>query len=153
MGKEIENWESRDLEYIWHPAAQMKDYEELPPMVIERAKGVWLYDVHGKKYLDIISSWWCNLFGHCNPIINQGRRDDVPKGLEATRLSAVGGVLAAVLGDSVAGGRQRISRVRVRVQLGHRILGDDGAQQGAGQCARGNVLHLDPLPGDAAVPG
>ena len=79
MGKEIENWESRDLEYIWHPAAQMKDYEELPPMVIERAKGVWLYDVHGKKYLDIISSWWCNLFGHCNPIINQAVKEQIDR--------------------------------------------------------------------------
>lgn len=71
MALEQENWESRDMRYIWHPAAQMKDYEALPPMVIARGKGVWLYDVHGKKYLDIISSWWCNLFGHCNPIINQ----------------------------------------------------------------------------------
>lgn len=79
MEKEIENWESRDLEYIWHPAAQMKDYEELPPMVIERAKGVWLYDVHGKKYLDIISSWWCNLFGHCNPIINQAVKEQIDR--------------------------------------------------------------------------
>lgn len=79
MGKEIENWESRDLEYIWHPAAQMKDYEELPPMVIERAKGVWLYDVHGKKYLDIISSWWCNLFGHCNTIINQAVKEQIDR--------------------------------------------------------------------------
>lgn len=79
MEKEIENWESRDLEYIWHPAAQMKDYEKLPPMVIERAKGVWLYDVHGKKYLDIISSWWCNLFGHCNPIINQAVKEQIDR--------------------------------------------------------------------------
>ena len=72
-----ESWESRDLQYIWHPAAQMKDYEALPPMVIARAKGAWLYDVHGKKYLDIISSWWCNLFGHCNPIINQAVKEQI----------------------------------------------------------------------------
>ena len=74
-----ENWEQRDLEYIWHPAAQMKDYEELPPMVIARARGAWLYDVHGKKYLDIISSWWCNLFGHCNPEINQAVKEQIDK--------------------------------------------------------------------------
>ena len=65
-----QQWEKRDVDLIWHPAAQMKDYEELPPIVVERAKGVWLYDVHGQRYLDIISSWWCNLFGHCNPQIN-----------------------------------------------------------------------------------
>lgn len=62
--------EERDLKYIWHPCSQMKDYEELAPMVIDHGKGVWLYDIHGKEYLDIVSSWWCNLFGHCNETIN-----------------------------------------------------------------------------------
>ena len=62
--------EQRDLRHIWHPCAQMKDYEELPPMVIDRAKGVWLYDVYGKAYLDIVSSWWANLLGHANDTIN-----------------------------------------------------------------------------------
>ena len=79
MGKEIENWESRDLEYIWHPAAQMKDYEELPPMVIERGKGVWLYDIHGRKYLDIVSSWWANLLGHANPRINAAIKEQIDR--------------------------------------------------------------------------
>ena len=62
--------EQRDLRHIWHPCAQMKDYEDLPPMVIDRAKGVWLYDVYGKAYLDIVSSWWANLLGHANDTIN-----------------------------------------------------------------------------------
>ena len=62
--------EERDLRHIWHPCAQMKDYEQLPPMVIDRAKGAWLYDVYGKGYLDIVSSWWANLLGHTNEKIN-----------------------------------------------------------------------------------
>ena len=62
--------EERDLRHIWHPCAQMKDYEELLPMVIDHAKGAWLYDVHGKAYLDIVSSWWANLLGHANEKIN-----------------------------------------------------------------------------------
>ena len=62
--------EERDLRQIWHPCAQMKDYEELPPMVIDHAKGAWLCDVHGKSYLDIVSSWWANLLGHSNEKIN-----------------------------------------------------------------------------------
>lgn len=49
----------------------MKDYETLPPMIIDHAKGLYLYDIHGKKYVDVISSWWCNLLGHCNPRINK----------------------------------------------------------------------------------
>ncbi len=74
-----EHYEERDLKYIWHPAAQMKDYEELPPIVVARGRGAWLYDVHGRRYLDIISSWWCNLFGHCNPVINKAVKDQIDK--------------------------------------------------------------------------
>ena len=59
-----------DLRYIWHPCSQMKDYEELPPIVIDHGKGVKLYDVNGKEYLDVVSSWWCNLLGHCNEKIS-----------------------------------------------------------------------------------
>ncbi len=56
----------QDLKYIWHPCSQMKDYETLPPIIIDHGKGVYLYDKDGKEYLDVISSWWCNLLGHCN---------------------------------------------------------------------------------------
>jgi adenosylmethionine-8-amino-7-oxononanoate aminotransferase len=63
-------WQKKDLQYIWHPCSQMKDYEELPPLVIAKGEGVYLYDLDGKRYLDAISSWWVNLFGHCNPRIN-----------------------------------------------------------------------------------
>ena len=62
--------EEKDLKYIWHPCSQMKDYEELPPIIIDRGKGIYLYDKDGKEYIDIVSSWWCNLLGHCNEKIN-----------------------------------------------------------------------------------
>jgi len=48
----------------------MKDHERLPVIPIRSGKGVWLEDFEGKRYLDAISSWWVNLFGHCNPRIN-----------------------------------------------------------------------------------
>ena len=66
----MNNWAERDLKYIWHPCSQMKDYEELPPIVIEKGNGMYLYDVDGNSYADVVSSWWCNLLGHCNPRIN-----------------------------------------------------------------------------------
>ncbi|CAM3314746.1 adenosylmethionine--8-amino-7-oxononanoate transaminase [Helicobacter labetoulli] len=59
-----------DLAHIWHPCTQMKDHETLPLIPIQSAKGVYLYDFDGKSFIDGISSWWVNLFGHCNPIIN-----------------------------------------------------------------------------------
>ena len=66
------NLVEKDLKYIWHPCSQMKDYEELKPIIIDHGKGVYLYDQDGKEYIDIVSSWWCNLLGHCNPTINEG---------------------------------------------------------------------------------
>jgi adenosylmethionine-8-amino-7-oxononanoate aminotransferase len=60
----------RDLAAIWHPCTQMHDHESLPMIPIRRAAGVWLEDHDGQRYLDAISSWWVNLFGHSNPQIN-----------------------------------------------------------------------------------
>ncbi len=59
-----------DLKYIWHPCTQMKDHETLPLIPIKRAKGVYLYDFENNKYIDAISSWWVNIFGHANEYIS-----------------------------------------------------------------------------------
>jgi adenosylmethionine---8-amino-7-oxononanoate aminotransferase len=61
---------ARDLAHVWHPCTQMKDHEQLPPIPIRLGEGAWLEDYAGKRYLDAISSWWVNLFGHSNPRIN-----------------------------------------------------------------------------------
>ena len=61
----------RDLAVLWHPCSQMKDHEHLPLIPIKSGLGVWLEDFAGNRYLDAISSWWVNLFGHANPLINQ----------------------------------------------------------------------------------
>ncbi len=65
------NMRERDLANIWHPCSQMKDYETLPFIPIKSAKEAYLYDFDGNRYLDAISSWWVNLFGHSNPYINE----------------------------------------------------------------------------------
>lgn len=61
----------KDLRHIWHPFTQMKDCEELPPILIERAKGLKLFDNKGNFYYDTISSWWCNVHGHNHPGIKK----------------------------------------------------------------------------------
>ena len=60
-----------DLKYIFHPCTQMKDHEKLPLIPIQKGKGAYIYDYDGGKYLDCISSWWVNLFGHSNKYINK----------------------------------------------------------------------------------
>ncbi|MFA5630237.1 MAG: adenosylmethionine--8-amino-7-oxononanoate transaminase [Porticoccaceae bacterium] len=60
----------RDVRVLWHPCTQMKDHETLPLIPIRRGEGVWLEDFDGNRYIDAVSSWWVNLFGHANPRIN-----------------------------------------------------------------------------------
>ena len=64
------NWVTRDLAHVWHPCTQMKDHETVPLIPLRSGSGVWLEDMAGKRYLDGISSWWVNLFGHANERIS-----------------------------------------------------------------------------------
>jgi len=62
-------WAERSRAHVWHPCTQMKDHEWLPLVPVRRAEGAWLEDFEGRRYLDGISSWWTNLFGHRHPHI------------------------------------------------------------------------------------
>lgn len=61
------DWTARSLAHVWHPCTQMKDHERLPLTPIASAEGVWLTDFDGNRYLDAVSSWWTNIFGHRHP--------------------------------------------------------------------------------------
>ena len=69
----------KDLQHIWHPYTQMKDCETNPPILIERAKGIKVYDKNGRVYHDAISSWWCNIHGHNHPKIQKAVREQMKK--------------------------------------------------------------------------
>jgi len=58
---------SLDRRHVWHPCTQEKDHELLPPIPIVRGEGVRLIDMDGNSYIDGVSSWWVNLFGHNHP--------------------------------------------------------------------------------------
>ena len=60
---------NRSMSAVWHPCTQMKQHEQYPLIPISRGDGVWLTDTSGKRYLDAVSSWWVNLFGHNNAVI------------------------------------------------------------------------------------
>jgi adenosylmethionine-8-amino-7-oxononanoate aminotransferase len=63
-------WRARDLAVLWHPCTQMREHPDtLPLLPISRGDGAWLIGHDGKRYLDAISSWWTNLFGHAEPRI------------------------------------------------------------------------------------
>jgi len=62
---------NRDLNVLWHPCTQMKDHEILPMIPIKKGEGIYLEDFEGNRYIDAISSWWVNMFGHANSYINE----------------------------------------------------------------------------------
>ena len=65
-----ERWRARDLAVLWHPCTQMREHPDVLPLVpIERGEGAWLIGRDGRRYLDAVSSWWTNLFGHAEPRI------------------------------------------------------------------------------------
>lgn len=77
------NLQQVDRENYWHAFTQMAEYE---PLIIERAKGVWLYDTTGRKLLDGVSSMWCNVHGHGNPEIDAAITDQLSKVAHVTSL-------------------------------------------------------------------
>ena len=67
-----DDWRERDLAVLWHPCTQMREHPHTLPLVpIERGEGAWLVGRDGRRYLDAVSSWWTNLFGHAEPRIAQ----------------------------------------------------------------------------------
>ncbi|MFZ1325685.1 MAG: adenosylmethionine--8-amino-7-oxononanoate transaminase [Candidatus Contendobacter sp.] len=73
------DWRDRSLQAVWHPCTQMKLHatNALPLIPVARGQGAWLYDFEGRRYLDAISSWWVNLFGHAHPRINAALREQL----------------------------------------------------------------------------
>ena len=68
-----------DRDHVWHPCTQQKDHENLPPIPIERGDGVYLFDRAGRRYIDGVSSWWVNLFGHNHPRLNRALNEQAGK--------------------------------------------------------------------------
>ena len=107
---------SRTRAAVWHPCTQMKQLEATPPLAIARGEGPWLIDPDGRRYLDAISSWWVNLFGHCNPRINAAITDQLGK-IEHVMLA--GATHAPVVELS-----ERLAQL---TGLGHAFYGSDGS--------------------------
>lgn len=70
MQQANEDWLARSRQAVWHPCTQMKRHESLPIVPVARGEGAWLIDFAGRRFLDGVSSWWVNLFGHANPRMN-----------------------------------------------------------------------------------
>lgn len=106
----------RSLQSVWHPCTQMKQHEQFPLVPISRGDGVWLVDADGNRYLDAVSSWWVNLFGH-----NNTRIKDAIK-LQLDTLEHV--ILAGFTHEPVVALSEKLAKL---TGLGHAFYGSDGA--------------------------
>ncbi len=75
-----------DKRYLWHPFTQMADWLAGDPVIIERGEGFMLIDTEGRRYIDGVSSLWCNIHGHGVPQINQAIRDQLDRIAHSTLL-------------------------------------------------------------------
>lgn len=108
----------RSRRAVWHPATQMKTHESVPLLPMVRGEGPWLFDADGRRYLDGISSWWVNLFGHGEPRIADAIRDQLD------RLEHV--ILAGFTHEPVIELSERLSALTGHA-LGHAFYASDGA--------------------------
>ncbi len=117
-------WRARSLRAVWHPCTQMKAHgapngpapEASPLLAIASAEGPWLTDVEGKRYLDGISSWWTNLFGHSHPRIRSALVDQLSR-LDHTMLAGMTHAPVVELSE----------RLAALTGLGHAFYASDGA--------------------------
>jgi adenosylmethionine-8-amino-7-oxononanoate aminotransferase len=110
------DWIARTQAALWHPCTQMKQLAQVPPLPIARGEGPWLIDYEGRRYLDAISSWWVNLFGHAHPDINAALVEQLG------RIEHV--ILAGCTHGPVVELSERLGRL---TGLGHAFYGSDGA--------------------------
>ena len=107
---------NRSLAAVWHPCTQMKQHETLPLIPIKSGEGVWLTDMAGNRYLDAVSSWWVNLFGHNNPRIKNAIK------AQLDTLEHV--ILAGFTHEPVVTLSERLAKL---TGLGHAFFASDGA--------------------------
>ncbi|MFC7515536.1 adenosylmethionine--8-amino-7-oxononanoate transaminase [Herbaspirillum sp. GCM10030257] len=115
---EQSDWVARSLKSVWHPCTQMQHHETVPLVPVSHGRGAWLYDAQGRRYLDAISSWWVNLFGHANPRINAALKDQLDL-LEHAMLAGFTHEPVIRLSEQLA--------ARTNHVLGHCFYASDGA--------------------------
>lgn len=109
---------SRSLKSVWHPCTQMQHHEHFPLIALSCGKGAWLFDQENRRYLDAISSWWTNLFGHANPRINAAVKDQMET-LEHAMLAGCTHPPVVALSERLSG--------LTGGRLGHCFYASDGA--------------------------
>jgi adenosylmethionine-8-amino-7-oxononanoate aminotransferase len=100
-----------DHKYLWHPFTQMQEWMTEEPCIISQGDGHYLVDVNGRRYLDGVSSLWCNVHGHRKKEIDEAVKAQLDRIAHSTLLglSHVPGIqLAEKLVAIAPSGLQRV---------------------------------------------
>jgi adenosylmethionine-8-amino-7-oxononanoate aminotransferase len=138
---------ARSLAAVWHPCTQMKQHERFPLVPVARGSGAWLEDFEGNRFVDGVSSWWVNLFGHSHPAINEAVAGQLGR-LEHAMLAGCTHEPVVELSERLAG--------IAPGGLGHAFYASDGAsateialkmafhcQANRGHAARNRFVYLE----------
>jgi adenosylmethionine-8-amino-7-oxononanoate aminotransferase len=100
-----------DHRHLWHPFTQMQSWLADEPLIIERGEGNYLIDARGRRYLDGVSSLWCNVHGHRKPQLDRALREQIDRIAHSTMLGLSNTApieLAAALASIVPSGLERV---------------------------------------------
>lgn len=112
------DWRKRDVRHVWHPYTEMTEFENADFPVIERTKGIYIYDTDGREYIDGIASWWCVNLGHSHPRLVEAIRKQAGK-VQHVILGGMTHVKAIELSE-------RLAKITPR-GLDHMFYAGDGA--------------------------
>jgi len=131
----MQNAARLDHDHLWHPFTQQRDWVDAEPLMITSAEGTELIDSEGRRYLDGVSSLWCNVHGHGHPAIDIAVRNQLDRVAHSTMLglshpgaAELAGRLVdiAPTGSTASSTRTRVNRRRGRPQDGVPVLAASG---------------------------
>ena len=159
--EQLREW---DRSHLWHPFTPMADWAASDPLVIDRGEGIYLYDTEGKRYLDGVSSLWCNIHGHRHPALDGAIRDQLDRVAHSTLLGVTHAPaieLARRLVEVAPGGMTRVffsddgaTAVEVALKMAFQYWRQKPEPEPRRDLflALGNAYHGDTL-GDVSVGG
>jgi adenosylmethionine---8-amino-7-oxononanoate aminotransferase len=138
-----------DRRHLWHPFTQQRDWEAEDPVVIERAEGTDLIDSAGRRYIDGVSSLWCNVHGHRHPLIDAAIAEQLGRVAHSTMLGLTHAPAAALAARLVELAPPGLSRVfysdagATAVEIALKMAFQYWRQQGERHARRTSFVCLD----------
>ena len=137
-----------DRRYLWHPFTQQRGWEGEEPLVVSEADGCWLFDDHGRRYIDGVSSLWCTIHGHRHPVLDLAVKDQLDRVAHSSMLGLTHGPAVELAKRLVEIAPQGLTRVfysdsgSTAVEIALKIAFQYWQQQGGKHARRTRFVSL-----------